>query len=150
MFTMPTLGKKRTIGAPPKEAMFGAFPENDHLCVVNCLRRYESVTQQHRKKESGMSQPLFLSYIKPHGPITSQHLAHWIKEILGKAGVDTSVFKAHSVRGASITAASEKGVLIEDILRTADWSTDSTFRRFYYQPSHQNNYAQTLQAGAGQ
>ena len=92
-----------------------------------------------------------LSYIKPHGPITSQHLAHWIKEILGKAGVDTSVFKAHSVWGASSTAASEKGVLIEDILRTADWSTGSTFRKFYYRPSHQNSYAQTvLHVGAGQ
>jgi len=34
-FTMPTLGKKRTVGAPPKEAMFGAFPDNDCLCVVN-------------------------------------------------------------------------------------------------------------------
>ena len=53
-------------GHSPKEVMFGAFPENDHRCVVNCLRQYESVTQQHRKKESGMPQPLFLSYIKPH------------------------------------------------------------------------------------
>ena len=44
---------------------------------------------------------------------------------MGNAGVDTAVFKAHSVRGASSTAASEKGVLMEDILRTADWSTDS-------------------------
>jgi len=69
--------------------MFGAFPENDHLCVVNCPRQYKSETQQHRRKESGMPQPLFLSYIKSNGSITSQCLAHWIKEILGKAGVDT-------------------------------------------------------------
>ena len=107
--------------------MFGAFPENDRLCVVKCLRQYETVTLQHRNKELGRPQPLFLSYIKPHGPITSQRLAHWLKEIMRKAGVDTSVFKAHSVRGASSTAASEKGVLIEDILRTVDWSSDSTF-----------------------
>ena len=89
-------------------------------------------------------QLLFLSYIKPHKPVTSQRLANWLKEILGKAGIDTSVFKAHSVRGASSTAASVKGVLIEDILRTTDWSTDSTFRRFYYCPVQTNNYAQTL------
>jgi len=42
----------------------------------------------------------------------------------GNPRVDTSVFKAHSVRGASSAAASEKRVLIEDILRTTDWSTD--------------------------
>ena len=72
------------MGAPPKEAMFGAFPEDSRLCVARCLRQYEEATAQYRK-----------------------------------TGVDTSVFKAHSVRGASSTAASEKGVLIEDILRTA-------------------------------
>ena len=86
-------------------------------------------------------QPVFLSYIRPHGPVTSQRIAHWLEEILEGAGVDTSVFKAHSVRGTSSTAASEKGVLIEDILRTADWTT---FRRFYYRPTHQNNYAHTV------
>ena len=30
--------------------------------------------------------------------MTSQRLAHWVKEILSKAGVNTEVFKAHSVR----------------------------------------------------
>jgi len=59
-------------------------------------------------------------------------------------------FDFQGPRGASSTAASEKGVWIEDILSTADWSTDSTFQRFYYQPSHQNNYAQAvLQARPG-
>jgi len=144
VFTRPTLGKKRTVGAPPKEVMFGAFPDDDRLCVVRCLRQYESATQPYRRKEAGIPRPLFLSYIKPHKPVTAQRLAHWVKEILGKVGVDTSVFKAHSVRGASSTAASEKGVLIEDILRTADWSSDSTFRRFYYRPSHPSSYAQTV------
>ena len=134
---MPTLGKKRIVGAPPKQVMFGAFPEDDRLCVVKCLKHYEAVTMHHRNKEPGSPQPLFLSYIKPHGPVTSQRIAYWLKEILGKAGVDTSTFKAHSVRGASSTAASEKGVLIEDFLRTADWSSDSTFQRFYYRPSQQ-------------
>jgi len=119
-FTVPTLGKKRTVGAPPREVFFGAFPDNDCLCVVKCLRRYESVTQQHRRKEVGGPRPLFLSYIKPHNPVASQCLSRWIEEILGKAGIDTSVFKAHSVRGASSMAASEKGVLTKDVLRTAN------------------------------
>ena len=144
VFSMPTLGKKRIVGAPPKQVMFGAFPEDDRLCVVKCLKHYEAVTTHHRNKEPESPQPLFLSYIKPHGPVTSQRIAHWLKEILGKAGVDTSTFKAHSVRGASSTAASEKEVLIEDIFRTADWSSDSTFQRFYYRPSQQNSYAQAV------
>ena len=144
LFQLPTLGKKRIVGAPPKQLMFGAFPSDSCLCVMKCLRQYETDTLIHRKKDPGSSQPLFLSCVKPHKPVTSQRLANWLKEMLGKAGIDTTVFKAHSVRGASSTAASEKGVLIEDILRKADWSTDSTFRKFYYRPTQANNYAQTL------
>ena len=144
VFQFPTLGKKRVVGAPPKEVLFGAFPDDSCLCVMKCLRHYEDVTAQYRKKDPSIPQPLFLSYIKPHGPVTSQRIANWLKEILKKAGVDTSIFKAHSVRGASSMTALRKGVLIEDILRTADWSTNFTFRRFYYRPAHENNYAQTL------
>ena len=69
--------------------------------------------------------------------LTSTHLAP-------APGANVSIFKAHSVRGASSTAATKKGVLIEDILRMADWNTDSTFRKFYYQPVHQTFYAQSV------
>ena len=40
--------------------------------------------------------------------------------------------EAHSVRGASASAALRKGVSIGDVLSTADWTRESTFRRFYY------------------
>ena len=124
--------------------MFGAFPGDSRLCVIKNLRQYETTTSQYRRKEPGCPQPLFLSYIRPHGPVTSQRISHWLKEIMGNAGVNTAVFKAYSVRGASSIAASEKGVLMEDILRIADWSTDSTFRRFYYRPTQGNRYAQAV------
>ena len=127
LFQLPAFGKKRVVGAPPKLVMFGAFPDDEWLCVINCLRQYEAVTAQHRKKQPSEPQPLFLLCIQPHAPVTSQCLSHWLKR---DAGVDTTVFKAHSVRGASSTAASEKWVLMEGILHTANWSTDSTFRGF--------------------
>jgi len=100
--------------------------------------------RSHVSIEKAIQELLFLSYVKPHKPITSQCLANRLKEILGKTGIDTSVYKAHSVRGASSTAAAAKGVLIEDILHTADWNTDSTLKKFYYRPSQANTYAQTV------
>ena len=45
-------------------------------------------------------------------------LAHWIKNAVEEAGIDNTIFKAHSLQGASSTAAAEKGVLIADILKT--------------------------------
>ena len=143
-FTLAALTKKRKVGAPAKELFFGAFPQDHTLCVVQCLRQYEKVTKDIRPKDRAESNPLFLSYIKPHRPVTSQRIAHWIKDLLGEAGVDTDTFKAHSVRGASTTAALAKGVSLQDILRTADWSAESTFQRFYYRPEKENVYARTL------
>lgn len=143
-FELPSLGKKRTVGASPRHVVFEAFPPDKKLCVVECLRCYEDRTRQFRSGKSNQPMPLFLSYIKPHKAITSQRLAHWMKNIMEEAGIDVNIFKAHSVRGASSTAAAEKGVLMADILRTADWSRDSTFKRFYYRPTASNGYAQRL------
>ena len=133
---------KRKAGEAPRTLFFGAFPENAKLCVVQCLRHYEKVTEEFRQVDND-SNPLILSYIKPHRPITVQRIAHWIKDML-EAGVDTGTFKAHSVRGAATSAALAKGVTIEEILRTADWSSDSTFRRFYYRPSRDNVFSRTV------
>jgi len=44
------------------------------------------------------------------------------------AGIDTSVFKAHSVRGATCSTA---GITTKDILDPADWSSEGTFQCFY-------------------
>ena len=143
-FTLATLTKKRQPGTPAKRLFFGAFPDDGKLCVVKCLRQYEKITLNSRPQISNQPNPLFLSYIKPHKPITSQRIAHWIKDVLTEAGVNTEVFKAHSVRGAATTAALKKGVSINDILQTADWSTDSTFRRFYYRPSQENTFVEKL------
>ena len=87
---------------------FGAFPGNECLCVVKCLSAYESATAELQTVDGGVNQ-LFISYTRPHRPITSQRIAHWIKDLLSDAGVNTDVFKAHSVRGASTSAAMNVG-----------------------------------------
>ncbi len=143
-FKLPTLTKKRSAGAPPREVFFAGFSPEKRLCVVECLREYERRTQAFRPKAVSESQKLFLSYVRPHKPVSSQRIAHWIKDFLREARIDTGVFKAHSVRGASSTAALDKGASIQDVLQTADWSSDSTFRRFYYRPAANTTYAQRV------
>lgn len=51
-----------------------------------------------------------------------------------EAGIDTSRFGAHSVRGAMASKAFCLGARLEDILNAADWSNDSTFKTFYFRP----------------
>ena len=50
--------------------------------------------------------------------------------------MDTShIFKAHLVRGASslAVAAANVGITTNDMLRAADWSSESVFQKFYYE-----------------
>ena len=50
---------------------------------------------------------------------------------MAAAGIDISHFKAHSTRAASTSAAARLGVSTAQILLTADWSSASTFSKFY-------------------
>ena len=120
---------------------------HSNLCVVKCLKEYEHRTLGFRPLDPSQPNKLLLSYIRPHKPISSASLSRWLKDLISRAGIDTSIFKAHSVRGASSSAAYEMGVSLQDILDLADWSTGSTFRRFYYKPRHNATVAKASLSG---
>ena len=50
---------------------------------------------------------------------------------MAEAGIDISIFKAHSIRGSSCSTAAGVGVRSKDILDAADWSSEGTFQRSY-------------------
>ena len=140
-FKLATLTKKRSPGAPPKQLFFGGFPEDERICIVRCLKAYEEITAGYREEGQGK---LFLSYVKPFRPVTSQRIAKWIKEVLGEAGVDTSIFSAHSTRGAATTAALNQGVSMAEVLKMADWSSDAVFKKHYYRPTKDPTFAHKI------
>ncbi|KAI8516362.1 hypothetical protein Bbelb_049430 [Branchiostoma belcheri] len=72
-----------------------------------------------------------------HLPLEGQPLGShplMAKTVLQEAGIDTSRFTGHSTRGASVSAAARQGVSTKDILAAANWSTASTFKKFYNRP----------------
>ena len=140
-FLPAALAKQSRQGKPLVEFFFPSFSHDASLCPVLTLRQYESVTSPFR---SGDHQELFLAVVKPHKPVSSCTIARWLKCVLGDSGIDVSMFAAHSVRGASSSAAAMAGVTTNDILKAADWSTDSVFRRFYYKPVHSPNFGNAV------
>ena len=146
-FQLPDLTKKSSVGQNLKTSFHAGFQDNSNLCVVKCLKEYETRTLRFRPSDPSQPNKLVQSYIRPHKPISSAFLSRWLKDLISRAGIDTSIFKAHSVRGVSSSAAFEMGVSLQDILDLADWSTDSTFRRFYNKPRHNVNVATTLLRG---
>ena len=108
---------------------FSPYTDNKKLCVINCLLHYLRITMKFRK-----SSRLFIALNVPHHAVCSQTIANWIKKILRFAGLDLSLYRAHSTRSASCSKASMKNVPVDTILSYGGWSRTSTFARFYNKP----------------
>ena len=100
---------------------------SSNLCPVLCLERYVSVTQSFR----GSASNLILGIKSPHAPIGASSIARWIKSVLAEAGIDISVYSAHSTGGAAASKVKSSGLPIETILRTGSWATESVFSTHY-------------------
>ena len=44
-------------------------------------------------------------------------------------------FQSTLSKGAAVIAAANAGITTEDILKAADWSSDTVFKKFYYKPT---------------
>ena len=95
------------------------------LCVVEVLEAYIKRTAPLRK---GKKQ-LLICYKAPHGPASDDTVSRRIKQTMKAAGIDTTVFKPHTTRGAATSAAKAANIPIQEIMNTAGWRSDSTFAK---------------------
>ena len=79
---------------------FAAY-EKESLCVIACLREYIDRARTLR----GTNTKLLISFCKSHNAVTTSTVGRWLKETLRLSGVDIAVFKSHSVRVATVSAA---------------------------------------------
>ena len=127
--------------------IFKMFPANRDLCPISCLETYLEMTKSFRLLEDGIDRTqLILSFAGNHNPVKSATIARYIKSFLGKAGVDITVFTAHSVRKASTSKGNNMGLSVKDIAKAAGWSGESTFQRFYNLPIVVNLGSEILQS----
>lgn len=110
---------------------FKAYPPDRRLCVYFVMKEYLKRTKIIR---SDTESKLLLSYVKPHNAVSKDTVARWVKTVMARSGIDTNVFKPHSVRSAATSKASAKDVPIDEIMRTAGWSSAGTFQKFYNKP----------------
>ena len=67
------LAKQARQGRPMASFFFPSFSEDPLLCPVHTLKSYESATGSLRGEQSR----LFISFIKPHKPVSSSSIARW-------------------------------------------------------------------------
>ena len=149
VFQEPGLAKQSRQGKPRVEFFFPAFPSNSRLCPQQTLRAYKQRTESFRTGGNEEQTRLFLAVVRPHKPVCSSTLARWLKSLLDKAGIDTSIFKAHSTQSAAASAAANTGITTSDILKAADWSSETAFTKFYYKPLRSGAFGEAVLSNSG-
>ncbi|CAG2195281.1 unnamed protein product [Mytilus edulis] len=127
IFVLNELVKQSRPGYKEPTVNIKAYPPDRRLCVYTVYKEYVFRTKLFR----GKHEPLLLSYVKPHQPVSRDTISRWIKVVMAKANIDTTIFKAHSVRSASVSKAKMNAVPISRILQKAGWSDAKTFAKFY-------------------
>ena len=130
VFTLTKLTKSAKPGRPPIKITWAEYELDRDLDVVACARQYIDRTAGFRVAQEQQEQ-LLLSHCKPHGPVVTCTVSRWLKELMSQAGIDTTVFKGHSVRGAATSKAKALGLSTEQILARANWKGAATFYKFY-------------------
>ncbi|CAG2194969.1 unnamed protein product [Mytilus edulis] len=65
------------------------------------------------------TQKLILSCVKPYQHVSKATIARWVKTVLQLAGIDITIYKSHSTRSASTSAAFQCATSIDTILKAA-------------------------------
>ncbi|XP_046570164.1 uncharacterized protein LOC124278507 [Haliotis rubra] len=132
--------KQTRPGHHQEEITIPGFSDN-RLCVVKLLKDYVHVTKDLRGDETA----LFIAVQKPHKRVSKDTISRWIRGVLAATGINLAMFKPHSVRSASTSAAAAANVPLATILRTTGWSNQCVFRQFYDKPISDNGqFGETL------
>ena len=107
--------------------------EDALVCPVAALKEHILFTKSFTITNDNTVTKLFLSFIKPHNPVSTASVARWILSVLKLSGINTAIFKTHSVMGAAATNAYLAGMPLPQILKVADWSNEHTFHKHYLQ-----------------
>ncbi len=114
--------KCRVKGAYTVSQRVKSFVSCPRVCPVEAIRCFLNASKSLRRDKK------FL-FVSSFGNRASKDtLRRWVRDELRAAGIIAS---AGSCRSASTSAALERNVSIDVIMRSAGWSSENTFRQFY-------------------
>ena len=105
--------------------------EDSELCVVAHLKQHIKMTAPFTN--IGTDQ-LLLSFVQPHKPVSTTTLSRWCVTVMKESGINVNIFRSHSTWSASPSKCKISGLSFKEIARSAGWSNEKTFAKFYDKP----------------
>ena len=110
VFKINNLLKTSRPGKHLSELAFSAYSPDNRLCPILCLAEYVDRTKPLRNG----SDQLLVRFQKLHRPVSTDTISQWLKAVLQKSRIGTSIFKGHSTRAVSTSAAdNSQGTLVD-------------------------------------
>ena len=135
VFVLTKFMKTAKTGDRLERLVLKPYHAEKRLCVVRTLREYLLRTQKmrHVVDENEVEheyKELFLSYKSPHEPVSRDTISRWVVWVLKKSGVAVK-FRAHSTRGAGVSAGASVGVPTNVLLKYGSWKSERTMAKHY-------------------
>jgi site-specific recombinase XerD len=121
VWMIPFLERRKTGPSPPQLVKPFSSPR---LCPARALQRYLAIANPIRADGERF---LFISSRGQRACVDT--LRHWVVDLLEAAGIQAP---AGSCRSASTSSAITRNVDVDQILKSAGWASESTFRRYYH------------------
>jgi hypothetical protein len=141
-----TLTSKMPKGGTFKKSRLARLdPKQEEICPTAITEYFLLCSQDIR--EVYQIKSLFIAFIEEETAreASEKTVVSWLLKVLKKAGIDTSVHKAHRFRSASATKAFMKGNSVEQIKLHANGAVSSdTLERFYLKPYNQHQQGSRL------
>ena len=108
-----------------------SYPSDRRWCVVFVLKEYLSRTEKLR----GNCTNLFISHVKPFGPVSRETISRWLKTVMTRSGIYLKSYSSHSIRSAVVFVAYQNAIPVEKIRQRAGWTNARTFANITRSPS---------------
>ena len=105
--------------------------KDSELCVVTHLKQYIKITVPFRNTNTNH---FLLSFVQPHKPVSVTTLSRWCVTVMKESGINVNIFRSHSTWSASPSKCKISGLSFKEIARSAGWSNEKTFAKFYDKP----------------
>ncbi len=126
-FHINTKQKQTRPGFHLRPIIFKRYPAEPALCAYEHIKIYLILRNAHSE--------LLISYVRPYSPVSTDTISRWCRSVLKNSGIDTTQFTAHSTRAASCSFLVDHQTSLNDVLKSAGWTSEQTFQRYYNLPS---------------
>ena len=131
--------KQTRRGKHMKPLEFKVYVKEPKLCVIDNLSCYMAKTKHLRS-----SNPLFISFQRPHHAISKDTIARWCRQMMSNAGIDIDKYTTHSCRSAASSCAKSRKVELKKILDSCGWTSERSFALHYDKHIQQDTIAEMI------